>query len=84
MHISPHLSPSPLGDLVLAWLKLGRGVSFFSFLFSLFFAFLGCMGARGWAEGFLRGWAGSAACGLVVCVWDWVLGWGGVLLLVSN
>lgn len=67
MHIPPHLSPSPLGDLVLAWLKLGRAVSVFCFLFFFLFAFLLFFGVHGWAEGFLRGWAGSPVFGLA-CV----------------
>lgn len=66
MHIPPHLSPSPLGDLVLAWLKLGRAVSvffFFSFSCLLFCFFLGCMDG-------LRAFCGD---GLVLLCSDWLV-----------
>lgn len=66
MHIPPHLSPSPLGELVLAWLKLGRGVSVFVFSF-LFFLFCFSWGAWVRVDG-LRAFCGD---GLVLLCSDW-------------
>jgi hypothetical protein len=72
----PHLSPSPLGDLVLAWLELGRGVSSFFSFSSSFFAYFWCMGVDFCGDGLVNHFViGLGFAGLLLdeCLLVWEL-----------